>query len=126
MDKFAEYEFEALAKIIDAEMNITNGKIKESKIDFNESIRLLQEAKTLNDRWIIRFYLGYAYLKSEAFTEAHSEFELCLKRRGEAFSYDESQRIPLVYYYLGQVQEALNSPAASESYQHFLEIKKKE
>lgn len=33
--------------------------------------------------------------------------------------------IPLVYYNLGQVQEGLKSPAATDSYQTFLEIKKR-
>jgi hypothetical protein len=36
------------------------------------------------DTWIGRFELGRAYIEAGAFTEADSEFDQCLKRRGEA------------------------------------------
>lgn len=65
------------------------------------------------------------YRNAEAFPEAHSEFELCLKRYGEAFFSSCCVIIPLVYCYLGQVQEDLNNLAADESHITFLEIKKR-
>jgi len=73
--------------------------------------------------------LGRAYLEAGAYAEADSELEICLKRRGEATALflDESPTyylFPPVYYYLGRAQEALKSPAASESYKTFLATKK--
>jgi len=51
-----------------------------------------------------------------------------MKRRGEATALflDESPTyfvFPPVYYYLGRAQEALQSPAAVDSYKTFLGIK---
>jgi hypothetical protein len=73
--------------------------------------------------------LGKAYLEAGAFTEAHSEFEVCLERRGEATSVfiDDLPTyayLPPVYYYLGRAQEGLKSAAAADSYRTFLSIRK--
>jgi hypothetical protein len=67
-------------------------------------------------------------LEGEEYVEAHSEFELCLKRHGETTAIFLNDLptycyFPLVHYYLGRTQEALNSPGARESYQKFLDIK---
>jgi hypothetical protein len=74
--------------------------------------------------------MGFASLEAGAFTEAYTEFDLCLKRRGEATSVfmndlPSYRYFPQVYYYLGRAQEGLKSPAAKESYQAFLKIKEK-
>jgi hypothetical protein len=88
----------------------------------------LTEAKNLVDSWIVHFDLGLAYLDAGAFTEADSEFESCIKRRGEAlelfmddmptYSY-----FPLVYYYQGRVREGLKSPGFADSYRTYLSIR---
>ena len=63
--------------------------------------------------------------------EANSEFEACLRRKGEATAvfFDDvpSFRVlPDVYYYLGVSQEALGSKAAAgDSYREFLRIKER-
>ncbi len=44
------------------------------------------EANDILDTWIGRFDLGRAYLELGAFTEADSEFDRCVKRRGEALA----------------------------------------
>jgi len=116
-------EDQAYAKLIEGEMRMAKG-------DFPGVIGLFQEAQALVDMWLGHFALGRVYLKAEAFIEAYSEFELCLKRRGEVLSmfFDDvpSYRyLPPLYYYLGRAQEGLGSPAASESYQKFLSIKEK-
>jgi len=77
-----------------------------------------------------RFELGRAYLEVGAFTEADSEFDQCVKRRGEATSVflddvPSYHLLPAVYYYQGRAREGLNSPGAAESYQTFLSIKEK-
>jgi hypothetical protein len=115
-----------LAKAIEAEIKISGGNKKGAAHDIDESVKLLDAAKELEDKWIYRFYLGYEYLMKGALAEAHSEFEICLKRRGEGLERDsEYEKVALVYYYLGRVQEGLKSPAAAESYKLFLDIKRR-
>lgn len=112
---------QAYAKLVKGEISMTRGEIP-------EAIKLFREAQAQVDTWLGRFALGRAFLEAKAFTEAYSEFERCLKRRGEVtaiFLNDlpSYRYLPPIYYYLGRAQEGLGSPAASESYQKFLEIK---
>lgn len=98
--------------------------------DTRAAVTLAQEAQKILDTWRGRLTLGRAYLQAGAFTEAHSEFETCLKRRGEATAVflDEIPTfhlLPSVYYYLGLAQQGLKSPAASETFRTFLSIKTK-
>jgi len=95
-----------------------------------DAIKVFQEAQKLLDTWIGRFLLGAAYLEAGAFAEAHSEFDLCTKRRGEAavLFRDDSPTawlVPPMHYYLGRAQEGLKSPGAAESYRAFLAIREK-
>jgi len=74
--------------------------------------------------------LGRAYLDAGAFTEASSEFDACLNRRGEATSVflddiPSYHLLPAVYYYQGRARQGLGSAGAAESYQTFLDIKAK-
>jgi hypothetical protein len=64
--------------------------------------------------------------------DAHSELDLCLKRRGEASSvfiedyFPTIRYLPPVYYYAGRAQEGLgNSQAAQSYYRTFLQMKEK-
>jgi tetratricopeptide (TPR) repeat protein len=115
---------QAQAKLILAELELKQGRPR-------EAIKLLDESVKLSDTWLSRFDRGRAFLAAEAFTRADSEFDACLKRRGEATDVlmDEGQTyrvFPAVYYYLGRVREGLNSPGAAESYQMFLGLKGKD
>ncbi|HET7207600.1 MAG TPA: protein kinase [Terriglobales bacterium] len=93
-----------------------------------QAIQSFTEAKDLMDSWIGRFDLGRAYLDAGAFAEADSEFDRCLKRRGEAlelfmddmptYSY-----LPAVYYYQGRVREGLKSPGFADSYRTYLNLR---
>jgi tetratricopeptide (TPR) repeat protein len=114
---------QAYAKLIGGEAMLKRGKTREAMESF-------QQAEKLADTWLGRFDLGLAYLEAGAFTEADSEFELCLKRRGEAASVflDEEPTFrvfPTVYYYYGRTQEGLKSSAAFESYKTFVAIRGK-
>src|SRR5437660_1847814 len=96
--------------------------------DAKRAIALFQEGQKLADTWIGRVDLGRAYIEAGAFTEADSELEKCLKRRGEASAVylddvPTFRAIPAVYYYLGRAQEGLKSPAAAETYKTFLGLK---
>lgn len=118
-----EPEPQAYAKLIEGEVRLKQGNAR-------EAAKLFREAHNLVDTWLGRFDLGRAYLEAGAFTEADSEFEACLKRRGEAAAVflddvPSYRYLPPVYYYLGRAQEGLKSPAATDSYKTFLAIKEK-
>ena len=111
------------AKLIEGESQLLKGKL-------SEAVTTMQEAQKFADSWPGRFMLGRAYLEAKAFAEAHSEFDACLKRRGEAAAIllddvPSYRYLPPVYYYLGRVQSGLNSPAAAESWRTFLKLKEK-
>jgi len=116
-----EPEPRVLAKLIEGQVALGNGETQ-------RAIGLFNSAQGIIDCWTGRYLLGRAYLAAEAYTEAYSEFETCLKRRGEATSLHlddvpSYHHFPEVYYWLGRAQEGLGSPAAVESYRTFLEIK---
>ena len=114
-------EPQAYAKIVDGEDALKNG-------DARQAIKALTEANTLLDTWLGHFDLGRAYLEAGGFTQADSEFDRCLKRRGEALALflDEEPTygyFPPVYYYQGRVREGLNSAGFAESYRTYLTIR---
>ena len=71
------------------------------------------DANALLDTWDRRFDLGRAYLEAGAFTQADSEFDRCIKRRGEPGAVlgrrADTGLFPPVYYYQGRVLEKLGS-----------------
>src|SRR5579859_2818919 len=114
---------QAYAKLLEGEALLKRGEAK-------RAVTLFEEAEQLADTWIGRFDLGRAYIEMGAYTEADSELEKCLKRRGEASAIflddvPTFRAFPLVYYYLARAQEGLKSPAAADSYKSFLSIKEK-
>jgi serine/threonine protein kinase/tetratricopeptide (TPR) repeat protein len=114
-------EPQAYAKALEGNILLENG-------DPRQAIKFLTEANTLLDTWAGRFDLGRAYLEAGLFTQADSEFDRCIKRRGEAMSLflDEEPTFgvfPSVYYYQGRVREALKSVAFAESYRTYLNIR---
>jgi hypothetical protein len=87
-------------------------------------------ANQLVDTWIGRFELGRAYLEAGMFVEADSEFDRCIKRRGEALEIFQDSTptfayFPPIYYYQGRVREGLKSPGFAESYRKYLGIRGK-
>ncbi len=114
-------EPQAYAKIIEGEAALKNR-------DARGAVKAFIEANTLLDTWIGHFDLGRAYLEAGAFTQADSEFDRCIKRRGEALSMflDEDPTygfFPPVYYYQGRVREGLNNDGFAESYRLYLSIR---
>jgi tetratricopeptide (TPR) repeat protein len=121
--KRLESEPQVYVKLIEGESQLKRGKPREALVMF-------QEAQKLLDSWLGHFDLGRAYLDFGAFTEASSEFDVCLRRRGEATSvfFDDNPSyhwLPDVYYYQGRAREALKTPDAADSYRTFLSIKEK-
>jgi tetratricopeptide (TPR) repeat protein len=109
------------SKLITAEAKLKNGQPLHAMVAAGEAQQVL-------DTWPGRFLLGRAYLEAGAFTEAHSELERCLERRGEAAALflddvPTYHHLPPVFYWLGRALEGLGSPAAAGSYRIYLEIK---
>ncbi|MBI3402119.1 MAG: protein kinase [Acidobacteria bacterium] len=116
-------EPQAYAKVLSAEMVLKGN-------DARQAIKLLSDANTLLDTWIGHFDLGRAYLAANALPQADSEFDRCLKRRGEALALflDEEPTygfFPPVYYYQGRVREALGNAGFADSYRAYLSIRGK-
>lgn len=123
LSKKIQPDHRVYAKLIGGELSMARG-------DLPGAIQIFLEAQAIADTWLCRYLLGRAYLEAGYFSEAYSEFELCLKRRGEATSVHFNdlptyRYLPPVYYYLGRAQEGLKSPAAADSYETFLLIKEK-
>ena len=116
-------EPQAYGKLIEGEIALASG-------DARGAIKPFSEANSLLNTWIGRFDLGRAYLDAGAFAQADSEFDQCLKRRGEALALflDEWPTygyLPPLYYYLGRVREALKSDGFAEFYRTYDSIRGK-
>jgi tetratricopeptide (TPR) repeat protein len=119
----AQAESQAYAKIIEANLALRDRKPR-------EAIRLLNEANNLTDSWIGHFDLGRAYLEDGRFAQADSEFDQCVKRRGEALSlFGDDQPtfsyFPYVDYYQGRAREGLKTVGFAESYRKYVDIRGK-
>jgi len=116
-------EAQAYGKLIEGQIALSRG-------DPKAAMKPIMEANALVDTWIGRFDLGRAYLEAGAFPEADSEFDQCIKRRGEALSLflDETPSygyFPAVYYYVGRVRQGMGTKGFAESYQTYLSIRGK-
>jgi len=116
-----ESELQMYGKLIEGEALLKSGNAR-------EALNRFETAKNLSDSWLARFDRGRAYLALGAFTEADSDFETCMRRRGEATAaflddVPTFHYFPPVYYYLGRAQEGLGSASAAESYKQFVAIK---
>jgi tetratricopeptide (TPR) repeat protein len=112
---------QAYAELIRGEAELARGK-------HAAAISHYRAAKKIADTWAGRLDLGKAYLEAGAFTEADTELETCVKRRGEATALflEESptyRLFPPVYYYLGRAREGLKSPGATDAYKSFLAVR---
>jgi tetratricopeptide (TPR) repeat protein/tRNA A-37 threonylcarbamoyl transferase component Bud32 len=114
-------EPQAYAKIIE-------GKIKLARGDAPGAIKTLTDGNKLLDTWIGHDELGRAYLQAQAFVEADSEFDRCIKRHGEAMELfmDDVPTygyFPPVYYYQGRVRQGLKSTDFVSSYRMYVQIR---
>src|SRR5258708_37879748 len=114
-------EAQADAKLIEGEVALKENEAR-------EAIQLFTEANKLLDTWMGWFDLGRAHLEAGLYVEADSEFDRCIKGRGQAMDLLDGPTygyFPPVYYYLGRVREGLNSPGAADSYQTYMSIRGK-
>src|SRR5207245_10166050 len=93
---------------------------------YADAIEAIRDGQRLHDSWLAHELLAEVYSAAGRFGEALADWELCVKRRGEAtdvFFADTSSLhyLPPVYYWLGRSQEALGAAdGARASYQEFL------
>ena len=114
-------EPQAYGKILQGQIALKNG-------DPRAAIKILSEANEVLNTWLGHFELGRAYLEAGALTQADSEFDRCIERRGEALSLlvDEEPTygyLPIVYYYQGRVREGLQNARFADSYREYLAIR---
>src|SRR5262249_31466693 len=64
--------------------NIIQGDIQLDRGNAREALQLYQESARLLDQWLVHFDLARAYVAAGMYTEASTELETCVKRRGEA------------------------------------------
>jgi serine/threonine protein kinase/Flp pilus assembly protein TadD len=119
--KESQVESQAYAKIIEGKLALKQG-------DKALAIKDITDANNLLDTWIGRFELGRAYLEAGQFAEADSEFDRCLKRRGETLELFMDNTVtygylPYVYYYQGRVRQGLKTPAFADSYRTYLSFR---
>jgi hypothetical protein len=109
-----------------------HGKIIEGLIALKSgnargAVKILIDANATLDTWLGHFDLGRSYLAAGALTQADSEFDRCIRRRGEALSLmDDGPTygyFPLTYYYLGRVREANKTASYADIYRQYLAIR---
>jgi tetratricopeptide (TPR) repeat protein len=119
--KETQAEPQAYGKIIEGKLALKQG-------DSRLAVKDITDANNLLDTWIGRFELGRAYLEAGQFPEADSEFDRCIKRRGEALELFMDNTVtygylPYVYYYQGRVRQGLKTSAFADSYRSYLSIR---
>ncbi|HET7183140.1 MAG TPA: protein kinase, partial [Terriglobales bacterium] len=118
MDSDSQAEPQAYGKMIEGEAAL-------ARRDTNNAVKLMTEGVKLFDTWIGRFELGRAYVEAGQFVEADSEFDRCVKRKGEEFelfmdNVPTIAYLPPLYYYQGRVREGLKTPGFADSYRTYL------
>ncbi len=127
LDKKLDREPHMYASLLRAESDLKRGETRAAVENFTAAQKVL-------DSWIGHFGLGRAYLTAADFTNAQTELDACISRKGEATNI-LADDIPTyrvmatARYYMGRAQEGQGSPAAAaaaqESYKTFIAMKQK-
>ena len=109
------------AKLLEGEADLKRG-------DARAALARFKEAQDVSDTWLGRFGLGRAYLEAGGNLQAESEFDRCLKRRGEvtAALLDDVPTyrwLAPVYFHLGRTKEAIKAGSGADAFKTFLDIK---
>jgi serine/threonine protein kinase/tetratricopeptide (TPR) repeat protein len=122
LDNMLQRQTTSYARLIGGEIALKHKR-------FGEAIEALREGLKRHDSWFARYLLGRVYIEAGQFAEGLAEFELCVKRKGEAtdvFIVDSStmRYLPPVYYWLARAHEGLGSTApARENYERYLKLR---
>lgn len=115
-------EPQVYAKLIEGEIALKNG-------DGRGAIKIFSDANNLLDTWMGRFDLGQAYLAIQQYPDADSEFDRCIKRRGEALSLfldlSTYSYLPPVYYFQARTREGMKTTGFGDYYHKYLSIRGK-
>jgi len=114
-------EAQAHGKIIEGQIALKRGKP-------TDAVKILTDSIAVLDTWLAHFDLGRAYLAAGMLVQADSEFDTCIRRRGEALALMDDEeptygRFPVVYYYQGRVRESLKTAGFTDSYGEYLKIR---
>ena len=110
------------------------GEAELKRQNARRAVEHFNAAQKIIDTWLGRDALGRAYLQAGEYTDAQTEFDACLRRKGEATTYliDDIPTYRVMAparYYMGLAQEGQGSAAAKaaalESFKAFLSIKEK-
>jgi tetratricopeptide (TPR) repeat protein/tRNA A-37 threonylcarbamoyl transferase component Bud32 len=117
-----EADFQSYGKLIRAEVELSQGRAR-------QAVDLAREAEKLANTWLGHLVLARAYVMLDAFTEAHSQLDIVVKRQGEATAmyFDDVptfRYFPQVHYFIGRAHEGLKSPGAAGAYKTFLAYSK--
>ena len=120
LDNRLEPQPRAYGRIVAGQLALARGKRA-------EGVAALREALKLADLWMVRFHLGLAYLDAGYHAEAGSEFEYCIKRRGEGYAaflddVPTARYVAPLPYWIGRAREgSVGLPEARADYQQFLQ-----
>jgi tetratricopeptide (TPR) repeat protein len=108
--------------------DVINSQIAVHSERYADAIAALRDSIKLHDTWFARVQLGRVYLDTKHFPEAMSEFELALKRRGEATDAFFSDRptlrnLPPLYYWFARAQDALGAADAHKNYEQYVKLR---
>jgi tetratricopeptide (TPR) repeat protein len=112
----------AYARIIDGEIALHEDRVNDAVDAFRAAARLL-------DIWLAHFDLGVAYVRAGHAAEALSEFETCVKRRGEAAAIflddiPSFRYLATLPYWLGRAQEGVGMAGPSaENFKAYLALR---
>jgi tetratricopeptide (TPR) repeat protein len=118
LDRRVEAQPRAYGRMIAAQIALAHG----SPV---EAVDALRDALKLADLWLVRFSLGQAYLGAGAPAEAFSQFETCLKRRGEGYAVflddiPTARAVAPIRYWMGRAHEGMGlMPQAVADYRAF-------
>ena len=114
LDGSLEARTRAYGRIVASQIALARGKRV-------EAVDAMRAGLELADLWLVRYHLGQAYLAAGAPAEAFSEFEACMKRRGEGYAVflddvPTARAVAPVNYWMGRAREGmgLRSQAAAE------------
>ena len=125
LDRKLDQEAHLYARLLAAEADLQRG-------DTRSAVGNFLAAQKISDSWIGRYGLGRAYLEAGSYADAQTEFDVCLRRKGEATTLllddiPTYRFMALTRYYMARAQEGQGSPvavaAAQESYKAFLAMK---
>jgi serine/threonine protein kinase/tetratricopeptide (TPR) repeat protein len=107
---------------------LITGQIAAHGEHYADAITAMRDSIKKHDTWFARLLLGRVYIETKHFPEAMAEFELALKRKGEATDPFFSDRptlrnLPQVYYWLARAQEGLGAADAHKNYEQYVTLR---